>query len=493
MSPSIYETARLVSTARWLDGHQERLLYLLEQQRQDGSWGGPDGYALVPTLSVVEAFLVELSTGNRLRDRIHISLARGISWLRRKPGSIPDTIAAELIVPWLVEEINQHLDHRLNTPSQFNRIAPHRLREAARKGSTLPAKLWHSLEVLGADAALVPVRPVNGTVGGSAAATAAWLSGREGAGPDARSAIRHLDALQQRGGGPVPGVSPISVFERAWVVSALADGSIAIPTGLVESLHGALGEHGASAGAGLPTDSDDTAGVLYALAKAGRPASPASLWEYESTDHFQCFPGERTPSTSTNAHIMDALLLDTTEPPARRRAALTRIAAWLCGQQTPEGCWWDKWHASPYYATVCCALALHRTGGRRSAVGAAIRWVLDNQRPDGSWGRWTGTVEETAYAVQTLLATARTPTSPVVAEAAARGCAFLVRADRAEPANPPLWHDKDLYTPAAVVSAARLAALRMFARHPEAAAHRHRFPPCPRPRRAGTAVGRATR
>ena len=53
-SASLYETARLVSLAPWLPRHAERIRYLLAGQRPDGGWGGPEGYALVPTLSAVE-------------------------------------------------------------------------------------------------------------------------------------------------------------------------------------------------------------------------------------------------------------------------------------------------------------------------------------------------------------------------------------------------------------------------------------------------------
>jgi halimadienyl-diphosphate synthase len=39
------------------------------------------------------------------------------------------------------------------------------------------------------------------------------------------------------------------------------------------------------------------------------------------------------------------------------------------------------------------------------AAGRAVDWILSSQRPDGLWGLWEGTAEETAYALQTLLLT----------------------------------------------------------------------------------------
>lgn len=45
VSPSVYETGRLVSDAPWLPGHAERLCHLLATQRADGGWGRRAGTA----------------------------------------------------------------------------------------------------------------------------------------------------------------------------------------------------------------------------------------------------------------------------------------------------------------------------------------------------------------------------------------------------------------------------------------------------------------
>ncbi len=68
VSPSVYETGRLVTLAPWLVGHRDRVAYLIGTQRPDGAWGALDGYALVPTLSATEAFSPPTS-GRRLRPR----------------------------------------------------------------------------------------------------------------------------------------------------------------------------------------------------------------------------------------------------------------------------------------------------------------------------------------------------------------------------------------------------------------------------------------
>ncbi|MCA1673365.1 MAG: prenyltransferase, partial [Actinobacteria bacterium] len=233
------------------------------------------------------------------------------------------------------------------------------------------------------------------------------------------------------------------------------------------------GESGVAAGPGLPPDSDDTAGALYALAQLGSPRSLDCLWGYQVDTHFSCFPDERTPSTSTNAHVLQAFdkCLGRDLPQRfRHQAAMDKLSGWLRDCQETDGSWWDKWHASPFYATACCATALYCYSRDASAavVCRAVEWLLGSQRANGSWGRWSGTYEETAYAVQTLLQTWAARPDRVVEQAAARGCVFLQRSEDHQ--HPPLWHGKDLYTPLRVVRAEGMAALHLAYANPHVAA-----------------------
>ncbi|WP_326938073.1 prenyltransferase/squalene oxidase repeat-containing protein [Amycolatopsis cynarae] len=485
-SPSLYETARIVALAPTLAGHGGRIRYLLDEQHDDGSWGAPYDYALLPTLSATEALLSE---SRRTRSPAVAAAARdGLRalFLRLAPGravTLPDTVAVEILVPHLVAEINAHLAALEDNPLPGLEISPAgarlpcppgtypellgHLRETVARGQVLPEKLWHSLEVVGPAARRAPfASPGEFGLGCSPAATAAWF----GAVPAQRQAgVRYLEVLQARHGGPVPVAAPLDVFERAWVLATFTDVGlpVSVPAGLVDGLRAACGSSGVAGGAGLPPDADDTSTALHALANLGVPQPIDALWEFQADDHFSTYPEERTPSVSTNAHVLQAFIAHP-ERTARIERAMVRLVSWLCGQQQADGSWTDKWHASPYYATVCCVVALAGCGEPTPAIRQALHWVLDNQREDGSWGYWESTPEETAYAVQILLRGSAGRPDPAIEHAAARGCAHLLGGDLAR--TPPLWHDKDLYTPARIVRAETIAALHLARANPRVAA-----------------------
>jgi hypothetical protein len=500
VSPSVYETGRLVALAPWLVGHSQRQRFLVDSQRPDGAWGGPEGYALVPTLSATEALFATLrrrdagmpteAGGVGYRSLLYAT-KRGLRFLAewsRRPGSsaLPDTPAIEIIVSALVESINGYLDQlddvpvtgldewrgsaRLGVPESVDRAVLAAVRARLSAGLPVPEKLMHSLEVAGPVAVRVPgVRPVPpGTVGASPAATAAWLGDRVPIG-DTGGALQHLEDVATRHGGPVPCGFPVGTFERAWVLSGLAAAGFtsAIPGRLTASLHGQLGTAGAAGGPGLPADADTTAVVLLALAACGVRRGPDLLRAYEQDRHFCTWPGESNPSVSTNAHVLEAYgawCAAGHDVPSRYLTTVQRLGEWLRAQQGADGSWLDRWHASPYYATACCALALHGYDRVRSAsaVAKAVDWVLATQRVDGSWGRWTGTVEETAYALQIVLVAGHVGDVHASTTVAA-GYGYLRRSvDRN--GEPALWHDKDLYRPAAIVRAAALGAMHLARR-----------------------------
>src|SRR6266496_4481599 len=119
VSPSLYESARLVSAAPWLTGHQARIRFLLGRQHPDGHWGGEGAYQVIPTLSATEALLNVLRRDRPAghRDRVRAAAERGLralaAWFSTGAAiTLPDTVAVELLVPALVADINDHLGER---------------------------------------------------------------------------------------------------------------------------------------------------------------------------------------------------------------------------------------------------------------------------------------------------------------------------------------------------------------------------------------------
>jgi hypothetical protein len=492
--PSVYETGRLVTLAPWLDGHEQRIGFLLDEQRADGGWGGPDGYAAVPTLSAVEAIMTVLARGDAVaRGPRHAATLRAAAerGLRAAAALLtdvaatgpPPTAGAAMIIAALTEAVNEHAGGpapgAVTGPAVRTGVGAAQLARL-RGGAWRIPLLTHYLELVPGAAGAAEARPVDGAVGGSAAATAAWLGPRR-PGPSAAPSVRMLTELQARHGGPLPTFTSQVYVAQAWSLAHLAMAGVdaAVLAPLRDTLAAALEPAGGlPGGPGLPADSDTTAVTLYALARLGVTRSPDHLWEYDTGPHFVTVHPENEPSTSANAHILMALGEHAARggpAAARGAAAAARIAAWLGERQRADGGWHDKWHASPFYATRSCAIAVHWYGGpgQAAVVDRAVRWVLGRQRADGSWGRWRGTAEETAYAVQTLLHTRFGSGSgdPVVARAAARGCGFLIRLLRRDgsdvPSGPPLFHGKDLFALPGLTRAAVLAALESAGRRPE--------------------------
>ncbi|MFD5513620.1 prenyltransferase/squalene oxidase repeat-containing protein [Streptomyces sp. NPDC127051] len=492
-TPSLYETARLVTLAPWLTGHHRRLQHLLGAQHSDGNWGPAvsEGFALVPTLSATEALLTTMQRTPALsgtdRARVTESAHRGLQAALRQLTSrrtpLPDTHAIELVVPALIEAVNTHLHQlhdapspdlpawpgpgRLPLPPDVDPTLLASLRSRLQAGGPVPDKVLYSLETTG-DAArgARAVRPVPpGTVGASPAATAAWL----GPAPTSGPALRYLETVVSDNDALAPAPVPIDVFERAAVVGVLARAGLRpqVPAPLVKGLIDALGPEGAPGGAGLPADGDTTSIVLFTLAQLGIPQDPGCLFKYEQDDHFCTWPGERTASPSTNAHQLEALgqylASAGPNPPdaPRYQAAVTKTSTWICDQQRADGSWDDKWHASPYYPGMCCTLALahYGVGAAGAVVDKAVHWVLSTQRPDGSWGRWQGTVEETAYALLTLQLSHRAP-RPAAERAIARGSAYLL-SHITRPDEAVLWTGKDLYHHRPLAQAPAVAALHL--------------------------------
>ncbi len=474
MDPVAYDTAWVARLVRRGDPRQllfpESLAWLLDAQREDGSWGaGPETLhdRIAATLAAITTLADLLRRDVALAappEAVRAQVRAGEAYCHRRAPDLArdpwETVGFELVVPVLLDEARD-----LGLALPWDAFGPVGERRAA-KLARLPqgwrqqagAAMTHTLEGWGAAAEgrLPSLRGAGGSCANSPSATAFHYARSHD-----DSARSYLRACVARGAGGVADVYPFDVFEHAWVLDHLAVGGIDVPPAVfgqaVRHLAAAWGDGGRGVGiasTGLEADADDTAVVAAVLVRAGVPVDVRALSPFRRPRGFACFPFERNPSVSANIHAAYALRA---LPFPGREDALAAVHGFLADMRRPEGCWLDKWHASPWYPTCRAVVAL---GGLwPELVAPAVEWLLDGQRADGSWGHFWGTAEETAYAVEALSQVAGD--HPAAAGALARARPFLAQ-ERGRP-RPALWIGKGLYHPRRVVDAAVLAALRLSA------------------------------
>lgn len=152
------------------------------------------------------------------------------------------------------------------------------------------------------------------------------------------------------------------------------------------------------------------------------------------------------PSADVTAHAVEmmAALGRGAEPACRRGVR------WLLDHQESDGSWFGRWGANYVYGTGAAGPALVAAGlnPRSTPIRAALAWLEEHQNPDGGWGEdlrsyrdpaWIGrgasTASQTAWALLALLAA--DPDSPAVD----RGIAWLLDTQRPDGT----W-DEDHYT-----------------------------------------------
>jgi squalene-hopene/tetraprenyl-beta-curcumene cyclase len=191
-------------------------------------------------------------------------------------------------------------------------------------------------------------------------------------------------------------------------------------------------------------DIDDTAEVVMALRRAAGSAGPdgdaACVRGVDWTVGMQCKDGgwaafdvdndsrlvaglpfcdfgEVTdpPSADVTAHVLEMLASE----PGVDRSVVNRGAAWLWGQQEPDGSWFGRWGVNYIYGTGAAVPALIEAGADPGdpRIRRAVSWLEDHQNEDGGWGEdlrsyvdeaWRGrgesTASQTAWALLALIA-----------------------------------------------------------------------------------------
>jgi squalene-hopene/tetraprenyl-beta-curcumene cyclase len=152
-----------------------------------------------------------------------------------------------------------------------------------------------------------------------------------------------------------------------------------------------------------------------------------------------CDFGEVTdpPSADVTAHVVEMLahLQNVGRGHAVDSVVLERAVAWLSAEQEDDGSWFGRWGANHVYGTGAAVPALVAAGvpADDDRIVRAVRWLQSVQNDDGGWGEdlrsyddqaWRGkgvsTPSQTAWALLALIAARH------LGAATQRGVAWLV-------------------------------------------------------------------
>jgi halimadienyl-diphosphate synthase len=467
MMPTVYDTAWVARLAELEEPIAERALeWLRLNQLPDGSWGAkaPCYYhdRTISTLAAINALAQRGETRDQDRlQRAESALEASIDSLKADPAG--ETVGFELIVPTLLEEAQKLGAIRQDGLDLLRKLNPRR----RAKMSALPEKTINrfvtvafSAEMAGTDGRhlldIKRLKEINGSVAVSPSATAYFLLYID------RQDSQALDYVREAApAGKAPNVSPFDVFEQAWALWNLAltevldNEMMSLCAKPLDSLESAWkpGSGIGFASEYTPNDGDDTGLVYDVLARFERAVDLDAVLHYEHVYYYKCFDLESTPSVSANIHILGALRqagLKSQDP------LVQKALIFLEHVRSKDAFWIDKWHASPYYPTAHAIVAC--AGYANELAVNAVRWILDTQNANGSWGYYMPTAEETAYSLQALAIWKREGNS-VPDQVIEKGQEWLV--NHRESPYPPLWIGKCLYSPELVVESAVLSALAL--------------------------------
>ena len=466
-----YDTA-WVASVHDPENHQkpafpESLNWLQSHQHPDGSWGTETIYYHDRVLSTLIACLVMAEWSDiyppdgQIENGLR-SIWRNTTNLQRDPY---EPVGFDLIMPSLLDRA-----YRLGFRLPYGHFDNHRLRRQKKLAMIPPHLLYsrlvpttYSLEFMGeqvdADCLCQGIQEDDGSIGVSPSATSYFYNRTENA-----KSLSYLRQLVDRTGGGIPCTAPIEVFEQAWCLYNLYLVNETLPPE-VDPVCQQLWSKWKSEGVGFSqeysvADLDDTAMAFAMLSRAGYKPDISVFRLYEGEEDFHCFKYERDASRSAHCHLLEALA--TCPECQEKRRMGTKIVDFLQHKQFDGSYWYDKWHASPYYTTGHAIIALLEW--KPELVKGAVEWIIQTQRPDGSWGNLSGTAEETAYSLQALVFYYRKGGKvplQVIRNAAGSLKKFLNKPDLDYPAQ---WIAKTLFSPTWVIHSAILAALAMVER-----------------------------
>jgi halimadienyl-diphosphate synthase len=418
MSSTAYDTAWVARLGEidWELSNQA-LNWLCENQLPDGSWGAEKPfYYHDRVISTLAAMIALTHRGRRAQDKKKIE--NGLLALEKitsgaTQGLLADpngaTVGFEMIAPTLVEEaeklkILKRQSNQILGRLQFLRgkkiemIKGYKIDKYITPSFSIEMVGTKNLELLQVD----QLQELNGSIANSPSATVFYLLN---VGKNNQQALAYLQQWVQEDGG-TPNLAPIDIFEIGWtlwnikLIPKLDKVTLELCKPLLDFLYANwdpnLGIGTASNG--TLKDSDDSSLIFEVLHYFGYKVDINVILNYEEELFFRCFSLEANPSISANIHVLGALKQAGLE---KKHKAIQKVLKFLQTTQQTEGYWFDKWHASPYYATSHAIIA--SIGLDDDLCNTAINWLLKTQRADGSWGFYNAsTAEETAYALQAL-------------------------------------------------------------------------------------------
>ena len=414
LSPSEYDTAWLLRLRDKNDPQQLRypqaLEWLLNNQHVDGSWSQPYPHNIIPTLSVVCAFL---SLPDKQKRQVSCALGQGLDFLSETlstwRAANHESAGLELLLPGYLAELAKHgFFYEAQDQSVIVAQKRQKLMRSARPEYLLRGMpLVHSIEALTGVVdhdLLKSLRRPEGNVGNSVSATVSWILAT---GEDER-ANAWLNHVTSQFGGLAPVAYPIDILELAWVLLMLHPISSQIDRALLEPLlprlEHALAPEGAAwcLNSAIAPDGDDTSAALTVLGLYDHPREPKQLLKFENEEAMTSWIDERTSSVSTNAHAMEAALMNSGYEYSAR--IVDKTSRYLLKHRADDGGYYDKWHLSRIYPAHCAIMAFsrHSDCAIRAEQVPAAQWLMNKQHADGSWGDWIPSAEETALAVLAL-------------------------------------------------------------------------------------------
>ena len=444
----------------------EALNWLREHQLADGSWGAEVPVYHHDRVICTLAAVIALAEYGLPEDRVRLDQAMSAldkHLTRLYLDQAGETIAFEMLFPTLISEAKRLGLIESGGTALLNDMASVRETKLANSPGGMISRfttLAFSAEMAGSDEThLVDIDNLqenDGSVGYSPSATAYSVLNFY---QDNLNARDYLRKINNKGG--FPNVAPFDTFEQAWTLWNLALTEIqdseldALCQPILDDLEQMwVPGKGAGFAAGYASkDSDGTSVVYGVLTHYGRSVDLEAVLSYEESDYFRCFALEANPSVSANIHVLHTLRqagLPSDNPSIRK------IIRFLQMQKRSKDFWLDKWHISPYYTTAHAIIA--NSGLDTLPVDDAIRWIIETQNENGSWGYYVATAEETAYCLQALVVSKRNG-QHIPDQSLERGARWLH--EHLDPPYPPLWIGKCLYSPFLVIRSAILSALLM--------------------------------